>query len=234
MTQQYRWGGLAALGGSLLFVFVFILVGVVVGTDASIGGFPEVRAGRTIENTLYLAALVLWIAPMLVLFRSLRDRSPGLALYASVLGIVGLTLLAAGALPHAANVGLADLYRAPGTSESERAVLAAVWEGNQGIFNMLLVTGLVVVPIGMLGLGLAMRRSPEFGKRLGAVAMGIGAIGLVAAAVLLLDPLSPVAVIGFFALVAFNGIAGWRLYSLSRGRVEPTPRTAMVTGRSVG
>lgn len=234
MAQQYRWGGLAALGGALLFVFVFIFVGVVVGTDASIGGFPDLRAGRTIENTLYLAALVLWIAPMLVLLRALRDTSPGVALYASVLGIVGLTLLAAGALPHAANVGIADLYLAPGTTETERAVLAAVWEGNQGIFNMLLVTGLVIAPIAMFGLGLAMRRSREFGTRLGAVAMGIGAIGLIAAFVLLLDPLSPVAVIGFFALIAFNCIAGWRLYSLSRGRAELTRRTAVVTGRSVG
>lgn len=234
MAQQYRWSGLAALGGVLLIVFVFMFVGVVVGTDASIGGFPDVRAGRTVENTLYLAVLVLWVAPMLALYRTLRDTAPGTALYASVLGVVGLTLLAAGALPHAANVGIADLYHAPGTTGTERAVLAAVWEGNQGIFNMLLVTGLVVAPIGMLGLGLAMRRSPEFGKRLGAVAMGIGAIGLIAAAVLLLDPLSPVAVIGFFALIAFNGIAGWRLYSLSRGRVELTPRTAVVTRRSVG
>jgi hypothetical protein len=234
MAQQYRWGGLAALGGALLFVYVFIFVGVVVGADASIDGFPPVRAGRTIENGLYLAVLVLWVAPMLVLHEALRDTSPGTARYASVVGVLGLTMLAAGALPHAANVGIADLYHAPGGTEAERAALAAVWEGNQGIANMLLVTGLAIVPIGVLGLGLAMRRSSTFGTHIGSVGIGMGAIGLIAAVVLLVDPLSPVAVSGFFALIAFNAVVGWRLYSLSRGRVQQTAPTATVTGRSVG
>jgi hypothetical protein len=62
----------------------------------------------------------------------------------------------------------------------------------------------------------------------------MGAIGLVAALVLLIDPLSPVAVIGFFMLIAFNAVVGWRLYSLSRGRVRQMAPTAIVTGRSVG
>ena len=78
-----------------------------------------------------------------------------------MLGILGLTMLAAGALPHAASVGIAELYHAPGGTEAERAVLAGVWQGNQGIANMLLVTGLAIAPIGVLGLGLAMRRSPS-------------------------------------------------------------------------
>jgi hypothetical protein len=234
MTQQYRWGGLAALGGALLFVFVFLFVGLVVGADASIDGFPAVRAGRTIENALYLAVLVLWVAPMLVVHEALRDTSPGTARYASVVGILGLTMLAAGALPHAANVGLADLYHASGGTEAERAVLAAVWQGNQGIANMLLVTGLAIAPIGVLGLGLAMRRSPTFGAGIGTLGIAMGAIGLIAAVVLFVDPLSPVAVIGFFTLIAFNAAVGWRLYSLSRARVQQTAPTAIVTGRSVG
>jgi hypothetical protein len=234
MAQQYRWGGLAALGGALLFVFVFVFVGLVVGADASIDGFPAVRAGRTIENSFYLAVLVLWVAPMLVLHAALRETSPGTARYASVLGILGLMMLAAGALPHAASVGIADLYNALGGTEVERAAFAAVWQGSQGIANMLLVTGLAIAPIGVLGLGLAMRRSPAFGTGLGWASVAFGAIGLVAAVVLLVDPLSPVAVIGFFALIAFNAVVGWRLYTLSRGRVERTASTTVVTGRSVG
>jgi hypothetical protein len=213
---------------------VFIFVGLVVGADATIDGFPAVRAGRTIENGLYLAVIVLWVAPILTLNGALRDTSPGAARYASVLGILGLTMLAAGALPHAASVSIADLYQAPGTTEAERLTLAAVWEGNQGIFNMLLVTGLAIAPIGVLGLGLAMRRSPAFGTGIGSVSVGLGAIGLIAATVLLVDPLSPVAVVGFFALIAFNLVVGWRLFSLSRGPVERAAPTVMVTGRSVG
>ena len=234
MAQQYRWSGLAALGGAALFVFVFIFVGLIVGADASIDGFPAVRTGRTIENGLYLAVLVLWVAPLLVVSQALRDTSPGPARYGSVLGIIGLTILAAGALPHAANVKIADLYHAPGGTEAERAALAAVWQGNQGIANMLLVTGLAIAPIGVLGIGLAMRRSPTFGSGIATIGIGMGAIGLIAAVVLLVDPLSPVAVIGFFALIAFNSVVGWRLYSLSLVRVQQRAPTSVVTGRSVG
>jgi hypothetical protein len=62
----------------------------------------------------------------------------------------------------------------------------------------------------------------------------MGAIGLIAAVVLLVDPLSPVAVIEFFVLIAFNAAVGWRLYSLSRQQVQQMAPTPAVTGRSVG
>ena len=74
--QQYRWSGLAGIAGGALFILVFIFVGVVVGADASIDAFPGIRAGRTVENALYLAVLVLCIAPILALQRALREGLP--------------------------------------------------------------------------------------------------------------------------------------------------------------
>lgn len=54
-----RWGGLAGIAGGILFIAVFVIVGVFVGADpAEPEGFPGIRAARTIENSLYLAVLV--------------------------------------------------------------------------------------------------------------------------------------------------------------------------------
>jgi len=229
--QQYRWSGLAGIAGGVLFISVFIFVGVVVGGDTSISAFPDIRAGRTVENMLYLAVLLLWVAPFLALGRALRETNPAAAAYGSVVGIVGLGILAAGALPHAASVSIADLYHAPG---ADQAALAAAWQVNQGIMNMLLVTGLVILPIGVIGLGRAMLGSPGFGTGISRVTSALGVVGLIAAVVLLVDPLSPIAVIGFLALIAFHVAIGWRLYALSRVQVEGSVRAAAVTGRSAG
>ena len=224
--QQYRWSGLAAIAGSALFILVFIFVAAIVGADTSIAGFPEVRAGRTVENTLYLAVVLLWVAPLLALGHALHEAAA--ARYGSVVGVMGLGVLAAGALPHVASVAIADPARG-----SEDA-LAAAWQVNQGIMNMLLVTGLAILPVGVVGLGVAMLGAPGFGPRIGRVSITLGLVGVAAAVVLLVDPLSPVAVIGFFALIAFNAVVGWRLYSLSRRQVGRTAPTALVTERSVG
>jgi hypothetical protein len=48
----------------------------------------------------------------------------------------------------------------------------------------------------------------------------LGVIGVVAACVLLVDPLSPIAFIGVLALIVFHLVLGWKVYSLSRVRSE--------------
>jgi hypothetical protein len=234
MTQhQYRGSGLAGIAGGALFIGVFIFVGVVVGADASIQAFPDLRAGRTVENALYLVVLVLWIAPFLALQRVLRETSTLAASGAGVVAVVGLGMLAAGALPHVASVPISDLYHAPGATVADRAALSAVWEGNQAIASMLLVTGLTIVPLGVIGLGAAMLRSPDFGPRLAWGSIALGVIGLAVAVVLLVDPLSPIAAIGFFALIAFHVATGWRLYALSSSS-DARGWNAAITGRSAG
>src|SRR5918995_6593295 len=70
-----RWGGLAGMLGSVLMIVTFFIVGVFVGTDYSaaylIERFPEMRAARTVENGLFLAALILWVPHFLALYRAL-------------------------------------------------------------------------------------------------------------------------------------------------------------------
>ena len=205
----------------MLFLAVFIFVGAIIGPDPAgpegpISRFPEIRAGRTIENAAYLAVLMLWTAHALALYRALRHASPAPALIGSILLGIGLVVLAAGALPHAATVLIADLYHAPGASVQDQAGLVMAWHATQGMFNALLVTGLVLLPFGMLGIGIAMRGAPAFGKGYAWAGVTLGVIGAGAAVALLVDPQSFIAVLGFFALIIFHMVMGLKLYRLSR------------------
>ena len=215
-----RWGGLAGIGGSVLFVVVFAIVAIFVGPEPAglagpISRFPEVRVARTVENGLYLAVLVLWVPLALALFHSLRRARPASVLFGSALNIFGLAVLAAGAIPHVVTSRLSDLYHADGSTPGEQATLVLLWQANQGMFDALLLVGLLVMPVGVILLGLAMRPDPAFGKVAGNVSVVLGVVGLGAATVMLVDPLSAAGALGVFALIGFHLIAGWKSYRRS-------------------
>jgi hypothetical protein len=86
----------------------------------------------------------------------------------------------------------------------------------EGIFNTLFVTGLVLLPISVIALGVAMFKAPAFGKGFGGLSVVLGVVGVVAASVLLVDPPSMVAIPGVFALIVFHLVLGWKVYRLSR------------------
>src|SRR5829696_2512928 len=201
-----RWGGLAGILGGIVFILVFVVVIAFVGAEPAkpeglVMRFPEIRAARTVEDGLYLVVLILWVAHFLALYRALRGTRLAPALFGSVLGIVGVGVLAAGA-----------------TTE-DRAALVLMWQATEGIFDALFVVGLLLVPIGLVALGVAMLRVPAFGKGFGGVSVGLGVVGVVAASVLLVNPLSPSAFVGVLALIVFHLVLGWKLYSLSRASV---------------
>jgi hypothetical protein len=215
-----RWGGLAGILGGILFLLVFVFVIAVVGPDpadpaGSVIRFPDIRAARTVENGLYLAVLGLWVTHFLALYRVLRGTSLAPALFGSVLGIVGLAVLAAGALPHVATIPISDLYHAPDATPEAQATLVLLWQATQGIFDALLVVGLLLLPIGLLALGVAMLRTPAFGTGVGGMSVVLGVIGVVAGVAVLIDPDSPLAPAGFFALIVFHLVLGWKVYRLS-------------------
>jgi hypothetical protein len=216
-----RWGGLAGILGGIIFILVFVVVIAFVGADPAqpegeVMRFPDIRAARTVEDSLYLMVLILWVAHFLALYRALRETSLAPAFFGSVIGIVGLGVLGAGALPHVASVAISELYHAPGATPEDRATLVLLWQATQGIFDALFGAGLLLVPIGFVALGVAMLRSPAFGKGFGGVSVVLGVAGVVAASVLLVDPLSPSAFVGVLSLIIFHLVLGWKIYSLSR------------------
>jgi hypothetical protein len=216
-----RWGGLAGILGGITFILVFVVVIAFVGADPAqpereVMRFPDIRAVRTVEDSLYLVVLILWVAHFLALYRALRETSLAPSLFGSVIGIVGLGVLAAGALPHVASVPISDLYHAPGATPEDRATLVLLWQATEGIFDALFGVGLLLVPMGFAALGVAMLGSPAFGKGFGRLSVALGVAGVVAASVLLVDPLSPSAFVGVLSLIIFHLVLGWKLYSLSR------------------
>jgi hypothetical protein len=216
-----RWGGLAGIAGAVLLVVVFAIVGLFAGPDPAgpagpIERFPEIRAVRTVENGLYLAVLALWVPLAVALSRALRGARPAAALFGGALNIVGLTVLAAGAIPHVVTSRLSDLYHADGATLGQQATLVLLWQANQGMFDALLLVGLLVMPAGVILLGLAMRRDPAFGRVAGTAGVALGSAGLAAATVMLVDPRSAAApALGLLALVVFHLVAGWKSYRLA-------------------
>ena len=97
-----------------------------------------------------------------------------------------------------------------------QATLVLLWQVTQGIFNALLVTGFLLLPIGVTALGVGMFKAPAFGKGFGGLSVVLGVVGVVVASVLLVDPPSPVAVVVMLALIVFHLVLGWKVYSLSR------------------
>jgi hypothetical protein len=209
--------------GGIFFIltFVVVLAGPVgieepASLEAWVIRFPDIRAARIVENGIYLVALILGVPLFLALYRALQRTSLAPALFGSVLGILGLVVLMAGALPHVATAPLSDLYHAPGATPGEQATLALLWQATWGIFDALLAVGFFVVPIGLIALGMAMLGDPAFGKGFGGVSVALGVIGLVAATFNIIDPSSMIAVATFFAIIIFYLVLGWKVYSLSR------------------
>jgi hypothetical protein len=216
-----RWGGLISTGGSLLFILV--IVGVIVfagleptGPAGPITRFPQIKALRTVENGLYLAALMSWVPLYLALYRRLERARPAPALFGSALGIVGLGVLAAGAIPHAATSRLSDLYHAAGATAEDRAALALVWQGTQGVFDALLLAGLLVTATGIVLVGLAMRADEAFGNGSTWLSLLLGAATLATGIAALVDPESLVVALGVFALIGFHLALGWKVFRLSK------------------
>jgi uncharacterized protein DUF4386 len=223
-----RWGGLAGILGSLLmlltFGFVAAFVGIDITPEQSLTRFPDIRAARTVENSLYLVVLLLWVIHSLALYRGLRRTSPTPALFGTVLSILGLVVLAAGALPHVATAPLSDLYHAPGATLQDQATLVLLWHGIEAMFDALLFTGLVILPLGLIALGTAMLRAPDYGKRIGRTTVALGVTGLAAATAVVVG-VPAMGAVGVLALIGFHLALGWKIHRLARA-----PHSRMLAG----
>ncbi|WP_304452729.1 hypothetical protein [Nocardiopsis sp. YSL2] len=220
-----RWGGLTALAGSAVFVAVLVLVIFHIGSDPAgpegpISRFPEIRAARTVENGLYLLALLLWAPLSVALHRGLPGARSASARFGSVLNLLGLAVLAAGALPHVVAVHLSDRFHAADATPGERETLVLLWQAAQGLFDAILLAGLLMLSIGVILVGFAMNRGAGFGRLVGGASVGLGTVGLAAATVMLIDPRSPSGGVTVLALIVFHLLAGWKAYRLS-GRPSP-------------
>lgn len=132
-----RFGGLIGILGSALLLGVFAFLSAFAGLEtldaqAALERYPDIRWARIIENTAYLFALALWALHSVTLFVVLRANSPATALAAMVMSVLGLAILAAGAIPHTAETVISDFYHAPDTAAELMPVLIVAWEVSRG------------------------------------------------------------------------------------------------------
>lgn len=216
-----RWGGLAGILGSITFGLVMVYVAVVIGdgpTDLHeiVARFPEIHLLRVIENGVYLFGLLLEMLLFLAIFWALRKESLAPALFGSALGIVGLVSMAISSTPHVAHYPLSELFQAAGAAPEAQEAIALMWQGTWGVFNAPLYVGFVVVPLGLILLGVAMFGASDFGKGLAWMSVITGVAAFVAAILQMVDPASDVGAISYLAPIIFYFVAGLKTYRLGK------------------
>jgi hypothetical protein len=179
--------------------------------------FPEIRDILAISTILCMTTAFLSIAFVLTLYRILRGTSQALALYGSVLSIIGLMGIAlSDASTFYAFAPLSDLYHALAATAEAQATVVLLWESTQGITYTYSFIGGLFLMIGFIVLGAAMIRTPAFGRRLGWMAIVLGVAGAIGA----VFSLFVFETLGLFFLsdLVFLLVVGRRLYGLSKGQ----------------
>lgn len=216
-----RMGGLAGVLGSIIFIIVFVIVGVFVGADPTeldgwLTRFPNIRTARIFENGLYLLVLIIWMPHALALYYALKSKALAPALFGMGIGIVGLAIMAAGALPHIATTQLSDIYYAADATPETKASIVLMWQGTWAVFDALLIAGLAFMPLALISSGLAMAQHPDFARGYSWMSIIIGVLGLGAISVSMVDPNSPITAVIVFGLIIFHFVVGLKLFNLSK------------------
>ena len=218
--QLLRWGGAAGVAGVVALLGSFAVVTALDLPDASdvetLTDFADIESGRVAEHFLYLGALILFALHVFVLHRLLRPAHQAAALFGTVLAGFGLVIMAASSVLHLSTSPLADLYTDPDATPEDLRAIEYAWHGAQSVFDTMLATGVLLVPIGIALLGLAMRRAPAFGPRLALLAIAVGVAGTVGAVIGVVDPGSLFLAVGVLAIAVFHLTAGWRTLQLGR------------------
>ncbi len=217
-----RWGGGAGLAGGIALLASFAVVTVLALPDASdvetLTDFADIESGRIAEHFLYLGALMLFALHVFVLDRALRSVHQPAALFGTVFAGFGLVIMAASSMLHLSTAPLAELYTDPAATPEELQAIEYAWHGAQSVFDTMLITGVLLVPIGMIFLGLAMREATAYGSRLSWLAIGLGLVGTVGGVIAVVEPGSLFAALSVLAMVIFHLTVGWRTLGLGRDK----------------
>ncbi len=217
--QLLQWGGIAGIAGALFMFGTLIVVTVLGLPDASevetLTDYPAIAGGRMAEHFLYLGALVLFALHVVVLYRMLRPAHPAAALFGAATAVMGLITMAASSLLHISTAPLSDLYEA--AEAGERAAIEAAWAGAQSVFDTMLATGVLLVPIGLLLLGMAMRRFPAIASSIMWLTIGIAAVGVIGAVIAIIDPGSMFSAISVLGMTVVMLATGWQMLRVRAG-----------------
>ncbi len=211
-----RGAGFAGIGGSLLMLAAFVVVGTLGLPDTSgaesLRRFSEIQQARVVENLLYLAAVVLWAVQHDLLHRLLSATAPVLSGAARTVGLLGVAALAASALLNVSTAPMSQAYQQAG--EADRDGLVPAWTAAQAVMDAMLTTGALLLAVTVALFGVALRRS--MGPVLGWSAVAVGTAGVAGAAVAAATPPSALVAVSILGALAFHLVVGVRCIRLSR------------------
>lgn len=215
-----RWGGLAGMLSAVLLVLTAVtLFGLVPRAPASpqalVARYPDVRFATTVGETFSLASVIVFVPFLVALYMALRRTSPTPAAFGTGVGFLGVAVLAVEGVPDVAYAQISNLYHAPGATPQDQATLALIWQTTQGLFSQYDTASFILLALAFIILGVAMLRSPTFGKGFGGVSIALGLAGLIG--VYLLGITSAVfAPVGLGVLIILPFLLGWKVFRLSR------------------
>ncbi len=215
-----RLGGLAGiLAGVIFLLTIFTLIAFGPSTTASFAArvmnFPNVRTGLAAGNTLYFFVSVGLVGLALGIYRALSGKSPALALFGTVLYLLGIGVTFVEDTTQVAFDPISTLYNAPGATPADQHTLTLLWQATQGMFNEFDVAATLLLSTALIVLGVVMFRSAAFGKVFGALSIAIGAAQLVGITLLSTNSAS-YAPFALLAFLVFPLVFGLKLFRLSR------------------
>jgi hypothetical protein len=215
-----RWSGLGGITAGVFFILTIVtLVEFGPSTTATpaqlVMNFPNVRTGLAVGNGFYFLVNVSLVGLALGLYRALRGTSPGAAVFGTVLYVLGIGVTFIEDTTQFAFDPISNLYHAPGATPADQATLAFIWQATQGMFNEYDVAATILLSTGLIILGVAMFRTPTFGRVFGGLSVVIGAAQIVAINIVSTNS-AAYAPFALLAFLIFPVLFGWKLYSLSK------------------
>lgn len=216
--QLIRWGGVSGVAGFAALLASLVVVVSLGLPDASevetLTDFADIETGRIAEHFLYLGALMFFALNTIVLYRLLRASHLAAALFGTVVALIGYTIMAASSLLHLSTSPLFELYTAAETTPEDLRAIEYAWHGAQSVFDTMLITGVLLVPVGIILFGLAMWLAPAVHRGLSILTLCLGLVGVVGAVIAVVDPGSVFAAASVLAMAVFHLATGvWMLRS---------------------
>ena len=215
-----RWGGLAGILASIFFILTIVtLVEFGPSTTATptqlVMNFPNVRTGLAAGNGFYFLVSVSLVGLVLGLYRALRGTNPFAALFGTALYVLGLGVTFVEDTTQVAFDPISNLYHAPGATPADQATLVLMWQATQGMFNQFDVAATILLSTGLIVLGIAIFKTPTFGKFFAGLSIIIGAAQIVAVNIVSTNS-AAYAPFALLAFLVFPVIFGTKLYRMSK------------------
>ena len=177
--------------------------------------FPSVSNGLAVGNAFYFLVSVSLLGLALGLYRALSGKSPALALFGTVLFVLGLGVTFVEDTTQFAFAPISALYNAPGTTAASQATLALMWQATQGMFNQFDTSATILLSTGLIFLGVAMFKAPAFGRVFGGLSIAFGAAQILGITFVSTNS-AAYAPFALLAFLVFPVLFGSKLFRLSR------------------